>query len=87
MTRFDTLRKPLVNDPVAPEVHKRPDATVPACLRGAVILFLAGGAQLRFARLVGFLANIAARLLIVPAVFFIHRRNGEVAEWSKALPC
>ncbi|WP_206534774.1 hypothetical protein, partial [Mesorhizobium sp. M7A.F.Ca.CA.001.13.1.1] len=28
-----------------------------------------------------------AGLLIVPALFFIHRRNGEVAEWSKALPC
>ncbi|WP_206532508.1 hypothetical protein, partial [Mesorhizobium sp. M7D.F.Ca.US.004.01.2.1] len=26
-------------------------------------------------------------LLIVPALFFIQRRNGEVAEWSKALPC
>ncbi|MER8541569.1 hypothetical protein NKH17_19255 [Mesorhizobium sp. M1334] len=26
-------------------------------------------------------------LLIVAALFFIHRRNGEVAEWSKALPC
>jgi hypothetical protein len=28
-----------------------------------------------------------AGLLIVPALFFIQRRNGEVAEWSKALPC
>lgn len=28
-----------------------------------------------------------AGLLIVPPLFFIHRRNGEVAEWSKALPC
>jgi hypothetical protein len=26
-------------------------------------------------------------LLIVRRLFFIHRRNGEVAEWSKALPC
>lgn len=28
-----------------------------------------------------------ASLLIVPALFFIQRLNGEVAEWSKALPC
>ncbi|AZO09058.1 hypothetical protein EJ074_08005 [Mesorhizobium sp. M3A.F.Ca.ET.080.04.2.1] len=28
-----------------------------------------------------------ARLLIVSALFFIQRRDGEVAEWSKALPC
>ncbi|WP_292278045.1 hypothetical protein, partial [Mesorhizobium sp.] len=25
--------------------------------------------------------------LIVPALFLIQRRDGEVAEWSKALPC
>jgi hypothetical protein len=29
----------------------------------------------------------AALLLIVPGLFFIHRDDGEVAEWSKALPC
>ncbi|TIV90537.1 MAG: hypothetical protein E5V85_32725 [Mesorhizobium sp.] len=29
----------------------------------------------------------SAGLLIVPALFFIQRRDGEVAEWSKALPC
>ena len=27
------------------------------------------------------------RLLIVAALFFIQRPTGEVAEWSKALPC
>ena len=27
------------------------------------------------------------RLLIVRRLFFIQRGNGEVAEWSKALPC
>jgi hypothetical protein len=26
-------------------------------------------------------------LLIVAPLFFIQRRTGEVAEWSKALPC
>ena len=26
-------------------------------------------------------------LLIVAVLFFIHRGDGEVAEWSKALPC
>ncbi|MEZ2332721.1 hypothetical protein AB6802_23610 [Mesorhizobium sp. RCC_202] len=31
--------------------------------------------------------DYVAGLLIVPALFFIHRRDGEVAEWSKALPC
>ncbi|MGX9181459.1 hypothetical protein [Mesorhizobium sp. BHbdii] len=35
----------------------------------------------------GFFNDNRAGLLIVPALFFIHRRNGEVAEWSKALPC
>ncbi|UVK38098.1 hypothetical protein LHFGNBLO_005227 [Mesorhizobium sp. AR10] len=35
----------------------------------------------------GFFDNSGAGLLIVPALFFIQRRNGEVAEWSKALPC
>ena len=35
-------------------------------------------------RIIGFLAP---GLLIVRGVFFIHRGNGEVAEWSKALPC
>lgn len=34
-----------------------------------------------------FFKDNSASLLIVPALFFIHRRNGEVAEWSKALPC
>jgi hypothetical protein len=29
----------------------------------------------------------ALSLLIVPGLFFIHRGAGEVAEWSKALPC
>jgi hypothetical protein len=35
----------------------------------------------------GFFNDNGAGLLIVAALFFIHRRNGEVAEWSKALPC
>ena len=35
----------------------------------------------------GFFTDNGAGLLIVPALFFIQRRNGEVAEWSKALPC
>ncbi|RWQ28476.1 MAG: hypothetical protein EOS21_32970 [Mesorhizobium sp.] len=35
----------------------------------------------------GFFNDNGTGLLIVPALFFIHRRNGEVAEWSKALPC
>ncbi len=35
----------------------------------------------------GFFSDNGAGLLIVPALFFIQRRNGEVAEWSKALPC
>jgi hypothetical protein len=35
----------------------------------------------------GFFRDNGAGLLIVPALFFIQRRNGEVAEWSKALPC
>ncbi|WP_208636422.1 hypothetical protein, partial [Mesorhizobium helmanticense] len=35
----------------------------------------------------GFFGDNGAGLLIVPTLFFIHRRNGEVAEWSKALPC
>jgi hypothetical protein len=35
----------------------------------------------------GFFSDSGAGLLIVPALFFIQRRNGEVAEWSKALPC
>ncbi|MER8751783.1 hypothetical protein NKH57_21335 [Mesorhizobium sp. M1050] len=34
-----------------------------------------------------FFRDIGWGLLIVPALFFIQRRNGEVAEWSKALPC
>ena len=34
-----------------------------------------------------FFGDYGAGLLIVPALFFIHRRDGEVAEWSKALPC
>ncbi|WP_263483978.1 MULTISPECIES: hypothetical protein [unclassified Mesorhizobium] len=34
-----------------------------------------------------FFADYRAGLLIVPALFFIQRRDGEVAEWSKALPC
>ena len=34
-----------------------------------------------------FFRDNGAGLLIVPPLFFIHRRNGEVAEWSKALPC
>ncbi|RWM99971.1 MAG: hypothetical protein EOR84_08320 [Mesorhizobium sp.] len=36
---------------------------------------------------VGFFNDNGSGLLIVPALFFIHRRYGEVAEWSKALPC
>ena len=36
---------------------------------------------------IGFFGDNGASLLIVPALFFIQRRNGEVAEWSKALPC
>ena len=41
------------------------------------------GAELRRRR-----AGIAApSLLIVGRLFFIQRRTGEVAEWSKALPC
>ena len=32
-------------------------------------------------------SGYGASLLIVLAVFFIQRRDGEVAEWSKALPC
>jgi hypothetical protein len=35
----------------------------------------------------GIFRDNGAGLLIVPALFFIQRRNGEVAEWSKALPC
>lgn len=35
----------------------------------------------------GFFNDNGAGLLIVAALFFIHRRYGEVAEWSKALPC
>ncbi|TIQ17298.1 hypothetical protein [Mesorhizobium sp. L-2-11] len=35
----------------------------------------------------GFFNDNGSGLLIVPALFFIHRRYGEVAEWSKALPC
>ena len=35
----------------------------------------------------GFFGDYGAGLLIVPALFFIQRRDGEVAEWSKALPC
>ncbi|ESZ67923.1 hypothetical protein X727_24710 [Mesorhizobium sp. L103C119B0] len=35
----------------------------------------------------GIFRDNVAGLLIVPALFFIQRRNGEVAEWSKALPC
>jgi hypothetical protein len=35
----------------------------------------------------GIFNDNGAGLLIVPALFFIQRRNGEVAEWSKALPC
>ncbi|MCV3210400.1 hypothetical protein OEZ53_27470 [Mesorhizobium sp. YC-2] len=35
----------------------------------------------------GFFGDNGAGLLIVPTLFFIQRRNGEVAEWSKALPC
>ena len=34
-----------------------------------------------------FLANDGEGLLIVCRLFFIQRRYGEVAEWSKALPC
>ncbi|TPI41604.1 hypothetical protein FJW07_03580 [Mesorhizobium sp. B3-1-9] len=34
-----------------------------------------------------FFGEYGAGLLIVPALFFIQRRDGEVAEWSKALPC
>lgn len=34
-----------------------------------------------------FFSDSDAGLLIVPALFFIQRRDGEVAEWSKALPC
>ncbi|WP_281061515.1 MULTISPECIES: hypothetical protein [unclassified Mesorhizobium] len=34
-----------------------------------------------------FFSDYAAGLLIVPTLFFIQRRDGEVAEWSKALPC
>ncbi|WP_292414506.1 hypothetical protein [Mesorhizobium sp.] len=34
-----------------------------------------------------FFSDCAAGLLIVPTLFFIQRRDGEVAEWSKALPC
>ncbi|CDX27390.1 hypothetical protein MPL3356_680002 [Mesorhizobium plurifarium] len=35
----------------------------------------------------GFFGDYGAGLLIVPTLFFIQRRDGEVAEWSKALPC
>jgi hypothetical protein len=34
-----------------------------------------------------FFGYYVAGLLIVPTLFFIQRRDGEVAEWSKALPC
>ncbi|MDG4898866.1 hypothetical protein P9272_35915 [Mesorhizobium sp. WSM4976] len=34
-----------------------------------------------------FFGDYGAGLLIVPTLFFIQRRDGEVAEWSKALPC
>ncbi|WP_320225480.1 hypothetical protein [Mesorhizobium captivum] len=34
-----------------------------------------------------FFSDYGAGLLIVAALFFIQRRDGEVAEWSKALPC
>ncbi|RWM18102.1 MAG: hypothetical protein EOR72_05995 [Mesorhizobium sp.] len=34
-----------------------------------------------------FLGDYGAGLLIVRKLFFIQRRDGEVAEWSKALPC
>ncbi|WP_146767911.1 hypothetical protein [Mesorhizobium atlanticum] len=34
-----------------------------------------------------FFDDYGAGLLIVPPLFFIQRRDGEVAEWSKALPC
>jgi hypothetical protein len=36
---------------------------------------------------VAYFAITATRLLIVPPDFFIQRGAGEVAEWSKALPC
>ena len=32
-------------------------------------------------------AHRGKALLIVRALFFIQHPNGEVAEWSKALPC
>ena len=35
----------------------------------------------------GFFGRSAHALLIVVRLFIIHPVNGEVAEWSKALPC
>ncbi|PBB93400.1 hypothetical protein CK215_05420 [Mesorhizobium sp. WSM3864] len=35
----------------------------------------------------GIFSDYGAGMLIVPMLFFIQRRDGEVAEWSKALPC
>ena len=34
-----------------------------------------------------FFGDYGAGLLIVSGLFFIHRGDGEVAEWSKARPC
>lgn len=46
-----------------------------------------GGRMKRAASTSTFPALPGRGRLIVPAVFFIQRPTGEVAEWSKALPC
>ena len=84
MTRFGQRRKALVNPggrfaPCkggrGPERHENQrEQTV-------------GSGKAAFLARIIFLQLTERPLLIVRRLFFIHRRNGEVAEWSKALPC
>lgn len=94
MTRFGLTQKALVNhlplrNPLfagesgdrPTESWRDPESLARNCRRTA-----ASAESRGLARFLIFSFNDAS-LLIVPALFFIQRRNGEVAEWSKALPC
>lgn len=94
MTRFGLTQKALVNHSVAAIACFRPNPATSGRNQGEAASHWPGICRRTapprerrgLARLLFFHINDAG-LLIVPALFFIQRRNGEVAEWSKALPC
>ncbi|MDX8437946.1 hypothetical protein RFN25_31715, partial [Mesorhizobium abyssinicae] len=94
MTRFGLTQKALINYRGARTPCERPESGAGQTeLRRACPSRQPGNRR----RIAAWRGGITARnrffrdndagLLIVPKLFFIQRRNGEVAEWSKALPC